>query len=77
MVELLIFFGIDVYLRNKMRQDAEELAQELCLPHIAEMIRMRKAKLTIKFNMWKFREYDRMFQVRRKFKGKLAQNIPE
>ncbi len=44
-----------------MRQDAEELAVEHGLPQIAEMIKLRKAKITIKFNMWKFREYDRMF----------------
>eukprot|EP00347_Sterkiella_histriomuscorum_P010609 403375614 len=64
MVELLIFFGVDVFAKNQRKQDAEDLAQDIKNQDILNLIKMKKAKITIRYNMWKIREYDRICKLR-------------
>lgn len=57
--ELLIFLGADVYVKDNIRRDPEDIATNENFRGIVEMIRMKKNKLSILFDMWKIREYDR------------------
>ena len=66
MVELLIFLGSDIYAKNCRRKDPEEIASEENNEQIMNIIKMKKNKITIKYNMWKFREYDRVSKLRQK-----------
>ena len=64
MVELILFLGQDIYIKNAKKKDPEDLAYQANSENILKVLKMKKNKISIKYDMWKIREYDRISRMR-------------
>jgi hypothetical protein len=65
----LIFLGADVFAKDNIKRDAEDIAINENNSSIFEIIRLRKDRQDIPFDMWKIREYDRVARYNKAVTG--------
>ena len=75
--ELLIFLGADVQLKDNIKRDAEDVGINENNMNIVEIIRMKKNKMNIPFDMWKIREYDRQARFSKAITGNFLNSISD